>query len=235
MEVVVGQLARLRTRPLQVLELGCGPGSLTARILEELPTCRVVAVDTDPILLEVGRRALRSMGRRVTWVLADLREPRWTATLPARGLDAVVSSLTLHWFDVVELRIIYRGVRSVLRPGGRVINADFLPVDRARTRTVGAARPRSSPPKVETDRDALRRFKLDWSAWWTDVRNEPALGRALAERRLRLPGRLPPRRTTGPKEVVSLLAHRRVLRSTGFRHVTVVWRDEGFRAVVGVR
>ena len=45
-----------RLDPL-VLDLGCGPGSLAARLLDRMPAARVVAIDTDPLLLTLGRAA----------------------------------------------------------------------------------------------------------------------------------------------------------------------------------
>src|SRR4051794_1971436 len=46
-----------RPDPL-VLDLGCGPGSLSTRLLDRLPRATVVAIDTDPVLLTLGREAL---------------------------------------------------------------------------------------------------------------------------------------------------------------------------------
>ena len=43
-----------RDDPL-VLDLGCGPGSLAVRLLDRMPAARVVAIDTDPLLLALGR------------------------------------------------------------------------------------------------------------------------------------------------------------------------------------
>ena len=45
-----------RRDPL-VLDLGCGPGSLSVRLLDRMPAARVVAIDTDPVLLALGRSA----------------------------------------------------------------------------------------------------------------------------------------------------------------------------------
>jgi len=45
-----------RPDPL-VLDLGCGPGSLSVRLLDRMPAARVVAIDTDPVLLALGRAA----------------------------------------------------------------------------------------------------------------------------------------------------------------------------------
>ena len=40
-----------------MLDLGCGPGSLAVRLLDRMPAARVVAIDTDPLLLALGRAA----------------------------------------------------------------------------------------------------------------------------------------------------------------------------------
>src|SRR5215469_13243556 len=40
-----------------VLDLGSGPGSLAVRLLDRMPAARIVAIDTDPLLLALGRAA----------------------------------------------------------------------------------------------------------------------------------------------------------------------------------
>jgi trans-aconitate methyltransferase len=66
-----------RDDPL-VLDLGCGPGSLAVRLLDRMPAARVVAIDTDPLLLVLGRAAY---GGRAGLRFADqdLRRPGWAA------------------------------------------------------------------------------------------------------------------------------------------------------------
>jgi SAM-dependent methyltransferase len=71
-----------RDDPL-VLDLGCGPGSLAVRLLHRMPAARVVAVDTDPLLLELGRAAFAGRSG-LRFVDRDLRKPGWA---PALGLD----------------------------------------------------------------------------------------------------------------------------------------------------
>jgi trans-aconitate methyltransferase len=43
-----------------VLDLGCGPGSLAARLLERLPAASVVAIDSYPLLLAPVTEAARA-------------------------------------------------------------------------------------------------------------------------------------------------------------------------------
>src|SRR5947208_11710863 len=85
-----------RPDPL-VLDLGCGPGSLAVRLLDRIPAARVVAVDTDPLLLALGRAAYGGRSG-LRFVDQDLRKPGWA---PALGLDrragAAGSPPAPHW------------------------------------------------------------------------------------------------------------------------------------------
>src|SRR5215471_4088492 len=80
-----------RDDPL-VLDLGCGPGSLAVRLLDRMPAARVVAIDTDPLLLELGRAA--HGGRPgLRFADQDLRVPGWAGRLElGRAVDAAVST-----------------------------------------------------------------------------------------------------------------------------------------------
>ncbi|GAT68727.1 methyltransferase [Planomonospora sphaerica] len=75
-DVLVHALAGC-ARPF-VLDLGCGPGSLSVRVAGRLPSAQVVGVDSDPLLLALARGACP---RAVRFVEADLRLPGWSALL----------------------------------------------------------------------------------------------------------------------------------------------------------
>ncbi len=62
-----------RSDPL-VLDLGCGPGSLGARLQERLPGAAVVGIDTDPLLMALGAAAYDG----IRFVDADLRAEGWS-------------------------------------------------------------------------------------------------------------------------------------------------------------
>jgi SAM-dependent methyltransferase len=234
-DAILGCLRSRFPGSFRVLDLGTGPGVLPRRILEHFPNSRVVALDTDPVRLRIGEAALHRYRGRVSWVLADLRDSHWVSGLPVRRFDAVVSSLALHWLEGNEIRRIYREVRPHLRPGGLLLNADFLPSSLSTSRPamsrrgVGISR---GPPKRSV---RIRQFQSEWAKWWGDVAAEPSLRAALRERQLRLPGPMPPRRTTGPRNPVSLESHQRLLRSAGFRDSRVIWQDGNFRALLALR
>ena len=57
------------------LDLACGPGSLSQRLLDRFADARAVAVDMDPVMLAVGEGALGTVDGRLRWVDADLAAP----------------------------------------------------------------------------------------------------------------------------------------------------------------
>ena len=219
----------------RVLELGSGPGSLTLRMLRRFPRCTVVAVDTDPVLLQVGKVALYRFGRRVSWTLTDIRARQWFSTLPVGRFDVVVSSLTLHWLEADEIRHLYRNLGRLLRAGGLLVNGDFLPAVGPPRRIGGRTAASEGHRTTERREPDLQSFKVNWANWWRTVEREPSMQTSLRERQVRLPGAIPPRRATGPKIPVSLEHHEKMLRDAGFVETRVVWQEDGFRVLVGAR
>src|SRR6516225_10725362 len=60
------------------LDLACGPGSISQRLLSRFPQARSIAVDIDPILLLLGQQVLGDMQGRLRWVDADISKPSWS-------------------------------------------------------------------------------------------------------------------------------------------------------------
>jgi trans-aconitate methyltransferase len=81
--------ATVGPRP-RVLDLACGTGSITARLLARFPEATSTAVDLDPALLTIARGTFAG-DDRVTLVTADLTGPDWTAALPHDSYDAVLT------------------------------------------------------------------------------------------------------------------------------------------------
>lgn len=208
----------------RVLDLGCGPGSLSLRLLDRLPGASVVAVDADPVLLTLGRRA--SAGRAgLSWVDADLRSPAWAEALPPGPYDAAVSTTALHWLPASQLPAFYATVAAVLRPGGVFVDGDHFgygpdePGLTAVAKTLRAGWDARVPvPGAE-----------DWAGWWEALRAEPSLAPAFAERARR--------RTAHPASDESdlLAAHSSAVRAGGFGEVGPVWQRGTDRVLVALR
>lgn len=100
----------------RVVELGCGPGGFTRRILRRLgPGGVVVGVDTTPGLLEQAKAALAGEGPgRFEPVVADV-----TTLGPwLDGADVVCGRAVLHHVPMAEYLV--GRLRARVRPGTRV-------------------------------------------------------------------------------------------------------------------
>ena len=75
--------------PETVVDLGCGPGNLTALLVTRWPGARVTGLDASPEMIEAARAAEPGL----TVELADLRD--WASGTDA--VDVLVSNATLQW------------------------------------------------------------------------------------------------------------------------------------------
>lgn len=165
-------------RPL-VLDLACGTGSITRRLLDRFPSARSIAVDVDPALLAIAEATFAG-DARVRLVEADLASTGWVHALPSTPVDAVVTATALHWLGEPLLRRVYRDLLGVVRPGGAVANVDLMgPADLPR---LGALLRPVEDRRTERTRSDGR---PDWHAWWDIAAADPLLADAVAERQAR--------------------------------------------------
>jgi trans-aconitate methyltransferase len=93
----------------RVVELGCGPGGFSARVLRRIPRGTLVGIDSSEGLLAQARAALA--GQRFEGVLADAADlGPWLS-----GADAVVGRAVLHHLPMAEFTL--GRLRACLRPG----------------------------------------------------------------------------------------------------------------------
>jgi SAM-dependent methyltransferase len=206
--------------PWRILDLGAGTGSLARALLDRFPEASVVALDLDPVLMQIGEGALGDAGGRLVWRQLDLRASDWPQQLGPDGaqpFDAVISLATLHHFSPREIAAIYRALAGLVRPGGLILNAEGLAAGSPGSqlaRTFDTARRRASPPP---------------DGWWEAIGADPAFAAAVAEREhLR-------DRMRGAGRHSSAEAHCRALRRAGCSEAAVTWRYLDEALVVGVR
>jgi ubiquinone/menaquinone biosynthesis C-methylase UbiE len=115
------QLVRevLEGEPADVLDLGCGSGTLAIALAAAPGNHRVTGIDGDPEILGMARAKAGAEHIELVEGMAD--------DLPFndQSFDRVVSSLLLHHLEPETKRAALREARRVLRPGGRLHVADF--------------------------------------------------------------------------------------------------------------
>jgi trans-aconitate 2-methyltransferase len=108
-EDVLGRLAGV-AGDATVLDVGCGTGRVTERLVELVPRGRVLAFDASPAMVELARARL---GNRAEVWCQDV-----ISLELAKPVDVVVSNAVLHW--VADHERMWRVLAAALRPGGRL-------------------------------------------------------------------------------------------------------------------
>jgi trans-aconitate 2-methyltransferase len=103
--------ARIQARhPGLVVDLGCGPGNLTATLASRWPDAEVLGVDSSAEMIASARQ-LGETPERLSFARGDVRDWR-----PGRPADVIVSNAVLQWVPGHEELL--PGLIAALAPGG---------------------------------------------------------------------------------------------------------------------
>ncbi|MFJ3297443.1 class I SAM-dependent methyltransferase [Streptomyces bacillaris] len=214
-EAVVGPAPR-------VLDLACGTGSITDRLLQRFPDATSTGVDLDPALLAIAGGTFEG-DDRVTFVTADLKDPEWTARLPHTSYDAVLTATALHWLHSEPLAALYGQLGKLVRDGGVFMNAD---------RTIDPDTPRINAAERAHRHAGMDRAKaagaLDWADWWALAAADPVLAGPTAER-FAIYGE------HADGDMPSAAWHARTLLASGFTEARTVWASPSDSLVLAVK
>lgn len=155
--------------PARVVDLGCGPGNVTAILKRRWPGAAVLGIDGSAAMLEKARAAAPDC----TFAQADFGT--WTAAAPA---DVIYTNAALHWLD--GHAALFPRLLAQLAPGGVLavqMPAMHAAPIRALQHTVAAEGPWAkllrdvggAPPILEPGQywDILRPISSELDIWET--------------------------------------------------------------------
>ncbi len=105
----------------QVLDLGCGTGTLTLLVKQIHPDVEVIGIDGDENVFAIARKkaAQSRMMIPFDWGMA------YELPYPAHSFDRVLSSLMMHHLTTEDKQRAINEAYRVLRPGGELFIVDF--------------------------------------------------------------------------------------------------------------
>lgn len=142
--------------PGRILEIGCGTGVLTRKLVEGFPQARITAVDVAPGMINQARSSFRDQA--VEWVVQDARNYR-----SDNSFQLIVSSSALHWLP--PFAETFRHLAGMLSDGGHLVAALMVEgtldaLAEVRGRVVPGSPPAVRLPSVDAVLDAVSRAGL---------------------------------------------------------------------------
>lgn len=205
LDVLVGGISSPNDR---ILELGCGTGELSLKVLQRYPSASIVAVDYSPRMLDFACAKIESAGYAARWTGIELDFGEWANTPNFSGLgdkfNAAISSLAIHHLeDEMKLKLFQR-IRETLTVGGCFWNADPVLAESAAMK------------------DIYQVAREDWAL---------SQGETLAAIRAQV-GTSVSYGYSNPDRLATLAAQLEMLANAGFETVAVPWKYYGM-AVFG--
>lgn len=107
-----------------VLDIGCGAGNYTLKLLERLPDLDATIVDLSrPMLDRASERIGKATTGKTTAIQGDVRE----IELPGESFDVILAAAVLHHLRTDdEWRNVFSKFHRVLRPGGSLWIFDMV-------------------------------------------------------------------------------------------------------------
>jgi len=115
-----------QANPSEILEAGCGTGSLTLALAKGLPGTNITGVDIDPQALKIAQEKLADADT-VKLVTANLVSMAEVEGLTEKQFDHVVSSLVLHHLTTCQKHEVLMNLGALLNDNGKLTIVDWGP------------------------------------------------------------------------------------------------------------
>jgi len=116
--------SRVNPQAASLLDIGCGAGNYSLKILERLPNLNVTLIDLSrPMLDRAVERVSRATSGKVTALQGDIRE----LPIGESKFDVICAAAVLHHLRTdEEWRQVFSKLHAALKPGGSLWISDFI-------------------------------------------------------------------------------------------------------------
>lgn len=195
-----------------VVDLACGPGSFSLRLLNRFPAVRVTAIDLDPLLLTLAKEALSEYKDRIQFFSGDIATADCFTVITDKP-QAVVSSTAIHWLLPEQQVALYRNIFNLLDEHGLFMNADHQRFDNHNPCQERIARLHDQ----ETQKKAWAAGVQDWDTWFASATRHHQLADVMDARTAIFKDRPTPLPTTVEFQLAAL-------RQAGFTETGTIWQ-----------
>lgn len=220
LDVILQQGPQRPSERFVAADFGSGMGIAAEAIARRYPNATVWAFDADPLQVLMGEMALQdSLGDRVRFELADLRDPHWTFGR-RHSFAMAVSALSLHWMSRESLRRFYSSVAYVMREGSSFGNSDHIAPDHG----WGSALLNLTSRNGKTAEEP--RASLPWNEYWQNLRRELGIDYLCEQMAAELAV------YEGLENGQPFRVHQLALKNAGFSVVREMWREGGEAVII---
>ncbi|HEY2761523.1 MAG TPA: class I SAM-dependent methyltransferase [Pirellulales bacterium] len=124
LQLVADAAAATNPNARRLLDIGCGAGNYTLKLLERLPNLEVTLIDLSRPMLDKAQERIRAVSQgKLTAIQGDMRE----VELGEAAFDLIVASATLHHLRTdEEWRRMFAKLHRALIPGGSLWIFDLV-------------------------------------------------------------------------------------------------------------
>jgi tRNA (cmo5U34)-methyltransferase len=124
MDLITSAAAAVTPGAQDVLDVGCGAGNYTIKLLGKLPGLSATLIDlSDPMLRRASQRVTDAGARAVTPMRGDVRE----LPLAENSFDIILAAAVLHHLRTdTEWESVFAKFHRALRPGGSLWISDLV-------------------------------------------------------------------------------------------------------------
>lgn len=124
LELITEAAKRITPNATQLLDVGCGAGNYTIKMLSKLPDLHCTLVDLSlPMLQKAEVRVSKATTGKIRTVQQDIRE----AKLEDHGFDIILAGAVLHHLrDDEDWEQTFTKLYHLLKPGGCLMISDLI-------------------------------------------------------------------------------------------------------------